>query len=84
MYRNFYHHSPTPVYRQRITIQQAQEIALQRVPGKVMHVDMDLENGVLVYEVFIMTAQGNIFEVELLAKNGKVIKIEQENDYDLD
>ena len=35
-------------------MQQAKEIALQRVPGQVMHVDMDLENGVLVYEVFIM------------------------------
>lgn len=33
--------------RQRITMQQAQEIALQHVPGRVMHVvmhvDMDLE-----------------------------------------
>ncbi|WHY13395.1 PepSY domain-containing protein [Peribacillus frigoritolerans] len=37
------------MYRQRITKQQAQEIALQRVPGEVLHIDMDLENGVLVY-----------------------------------
>ncbi|WP_396897516.1 PepSY domain-containing protein [Niallia endozanthoxylica] len=70
------------MHRQRITMQQAKEIALQRVPGKVMHVDMDLENGVLVYEVFIMTPQGMIFEVEILAKNGKILKIEQENDND--
>ena len=70
------------MHRQRITMQQAQEIALQRVPGKVMHVDMDLENGVLVYEVFIMTPQGMIFEVEILAKNGKILKIDQENDHD--
>ncbi|PMX99823.1 peptidase M4 [Pseudomonas sp. MPR-R5A] len=70
------------MHRQRITKQQAQEIALQRIPGKVMHVDMDLENGVLVYEVFIMTSQGMIFEVEILAKNGKILKIDQENDND--
>ena len=63
-------------------MQQAKEIALQSVPGRVIHVDMDLENGVLVYEVFIMTAQGMIFEVEILAKNGKIIKIDQENDDD--
>lgn len=49
-----------------------------------MHVDMDLENGVLVYEVFILTPQGMIFEVEILAKNGKILKIEQENDNDID
>lgn len=47
-----------------------------------MHVDMDLENGVLVYEVFIMTEQGQIFEVEILARNSRIIKIDQENDYD--
>ena len=65
-------------------MQQAKEIALQRVPGQVMHVDMDLENGVLVYEVFIMTPQGIIYEVEILAiaKNGKILKIDQENDND--
>ena len=63
-------------------MQQAKEIALQRVPGQVMHVDMDLENGVLVYEVFIMTPQGVIYEVEILAKNGKILKIDQENDND--
>ncbi len=80
MYGNVYPNNPSPLYRQRITIQQAQEIALQHVPGNVMHVDMDLENGVLVYEVFIITSQGTIYEVELLAKNGKILKIEQEDD----
>ncbi|MCU5497635.1 PepSY domain-containing protein [Bacillus wiedmannii] len=84
MYQDFPYGNPVPMYRQRITMQQAQEIALQKVPGKVMHVDMDLENGVLVYEVFIMTPQGMIFEVEILAKNGKILKIEQENDNDND
>lgn len=47
-----------------------------------MDVDMDLENGVLVYEVFIMTEQGQIFEVEILARNSRIIKIDRENDYD--
>lgn len=71
-----------PMYNQRITMRQAQEIALQRVPGRVMHVDMDLENGVLVYEVFIMTAEGMIYEVEVLARNGQILKVDRENDYD--
>jgi len=82
VYQDFSYGNQVPMHRQRITMQQAQEIALQRVPGKVMHVDMDLENGVLVYEVFIMTPQGMIFEVEILAKNGKILKIDQENDHD--
>ena len=82
MYQDFPYGNLAHMHRQRITLQQAQEIALQRVPGQVMHVDMDLENGVLVYEVFIMTPQGIIYEVEILAKNGKILKIDQENDND--
>ncbi|WP_010630812.1 PepSY domain-containing protein [Sporolactobacillus vineae] len=82
MYENFYHVNPTPMYRQRITMQQAQEIALQRVSGEILHVDMDLENGVLVYEVFILTPQNRIYEVEILAKSGRILKIEEENDFD--
>ncbi|MCM3741242.1 PepSY domain-containing protein [Oceanobacillus luteolus] len=48
MYEGYYSNSPQPM-------QQAQEIALKRVPGTIQHVDMDLENGVLVYEVIILT-----------------------------
>ena len=83
MYQNNYS-NPTsiPMYRQRITKQQAQEIALKRVPGRIQHVDMDLENGVLVYEVFILTPNNRIVEVEIVAKSGRIIKVEQENDYD--
>lgn len=43
---------------------------------------MDLENGVLVYEVFILTPQNRIYEVEILAKSGRILKIEEENDFD--
>ena len=70
------------MYRQRVTKQQAQEIALKHVPGQILHVDMDLEHGVLVYEVFILTPQNRLFEVEVMAKNGRVLKIEEEDDID--
>ncbi|GGJ81845.1 hypothetical protein GCM10007063_00320 [Lentibacillus kapialis] len=67
------------MFRQRLTMQQAQDIALQRVPGQVLHVDMDLEHGVLVYEIFILTSQNMVYEVEVNANNGNIIKIEQED-----
>jgi uncharacterized membrane protein YkoI len=63
-------------------LQQAQEIALRRVPGQVLHVDMDLEHGVIVYEFFILTSQNRLFEVEVHARTGRIIKIEEENDFD--
>ncbi|MBS4209456.1 PepSY domain-containing protein [Bacillus sp. FJAT-50079] len=80
MYENYYYANQAPMHRQRITKQQAQYIALKRVLGKVIHVGMDLEKGVLVYEVFILTADNRIFEVEVRAKNGRIIKVEEEHD----
>lgn len=83
MYGNYYPHQVhTPMVRQRVSLQQAQDIALKRVPGQVLHVDMDLDHGVLVYEIFILTSQNRIFEVEVLAKSGKILKVEEEDDFD--
>ncbi|WP_433938590.1 PepSY domain-containing protein [Paenibacillus lautus] len=81
MYGNYY---PVPgrVTRQRVSMQQAQEIALARVPGQIVHVDMELEHGVLVYEIFIMTSDSRLFEVEVLAKSGRILKVEEEDDED--
>ncbi|HAF98814.1 PepSY domain-containing protein [Paenibacillus sp. FSL K6-1566] len=81
MYGNYYH-VPGPMTRQRVSMQQAQEIALARVPGRIVHVDMELEHGVLVYEVFILTSENRLFEVEVLAKSGRILKIEEEDDED--
>lgn len=82
MYGNFHFGPPPRTHRQNITKQQAEEIALQRIPGEVLHVDLDLENGVLVYEVFVLTPENRIFEVEIAAKTGRIIKIDEENDWD--
>lgn len=68
--------------RQRISLQQAIEIAQRHVPGQVLHTNMDLDNGVFKYEIFILTPQNLIYEVEIAAKTGQVLKIEQENDFD--
>lgn len=71
-----------PANRQRLTIQEAQRIALARVPGQIIHVDLDMEHGVLVYEVFILSDQGRVFEVEVNAKTGRIMKVDQEDDWD--
>lgn len=81
MYGNYYH-VPGRVTRQRVSMQQAQEIALARVPGQIVHVDMELEHGVLVYEIFIMTSDNRLFEVVVLAKSGRILKVEEEDDED--
>ena len=81
MYGN---NNPNPQRRQRITVEQAQAIALQTVPGRVIHVDLEFDDGVLVYEVFIMTQEGRIYEVDIHGRTGALRKIELEDDDDLD
>jgi len=81
MYEN-YDANINPMYRQRISMQQAQQIALQRIPGQILHVDMEMEDGMLVYEIFILTSQNRIYEVEISGRTGRILKIEEENDFD--
>jgi len=78
----FYYDVPPSIGRQKISLQQAKNIALRHIPGKVIHVDVDLEHGVLVYEVFVLTAQNRVYEIEILAKNGQILKVEEENELD--
>lgn len=73
-----------PMNGQRMSSEQAMSIALQRIPGEIVHVDLDMEDGLLVYEVFIMTSSNQIFEVEVHERTGNILKIEREEDFDFD
>ena len=66
-------------YRQRITAQQAAEIAVARVPGQIIHVDLELDNHLLKYEVYVLTDQGVVYEVEIPSKDGRILSVEMEN-----
>ncbi|MCL1632152.1 PepSY domain-containing protein [Sporolactobacillus sp. CPB3-1] len=69
----------TDGYRQRITAQQAAEIAVVRVPGQIIHVDLELENHLLKYEVYVLTDQEVVFEVEVASKDGRILSVERED-----
>ena len=60
----------------QISIQEAMNIALGRVPGQVVKVELDQENGMWVYEVDIITPQGVKYEVEVDINTGAIIKVE--------
>ena len=58
--------------------QQAQNAALQKVPSaKVIEVDADTEDGVLVYEVELQKS-GKEYKLEYRASDGKLLKYEWE------
>jgi uncharacterized membrane protein YkoI len=80
-YGNYYYHSLWDNYWNcyRINSEAAIQIALQQVPGQVIKVELEHENGLLVYEIYIRNTYG-LYEVTIDATTGKVLKIEREND----
>ena len=70
----------SPVEQRTISKDEAKSIALKQIKGRVIYVDLDTDNGITKYEVIILTDQNKVYEVEINANSGEVIKIEQEND----
>jgi len=65
----------------RINSEVAIQIALRRVPGRVVKVELDYEDGRLVYEIDIRNQSG-LFEVHVDAITGRVLKVEKEDNRD--
>lgn len=53
-------------------------LAQARVKGEVLNIELEQEHGVLSYEVKILTKKGRVREVELDARTGALIKIEDD------
>lgn len=64
----------------KITKAEAQRIALERVPGKVVESEIDKEKGRLVYEFEIKTSENKVFEVLVDAKTGEIVEVADEAD----
>jgi uncharacterized membrane protein YkoI len=53
-------------------------LAQARVKGEVLKIELEQDDGVLSYEVKILTKKGRVREVELDARTGALIKIEDD------
>lgn len=62
----------------RISIDDAMSIALEQIPGEVVKVELDTENGILVYEVDIITMDSLKYEIEIDAQTGVIVKIKRD------
>ena len=62
-------------YRQ-ISMEEAMNIAVGRVPGQIIKVELDKEKGIWVYQVDIITSQGVKYEVEVDINSGNIVKVE--------
>lgn len=60
-------------------MEQAQETARKRAPGKVESSELEREHGKLVYSFDIRNARGTITEVQVSAITGKIVRVEHES-----
>ncbi len=65
-----------PAWDRRVSIEEAIGIALEQVPGQVVKVELEHEQGILVYEVEIVTQQGVKYEVAVDVSTGSVVSVE--------
>jgi uncharacterized membrane protein YkoI len=66
----------------KITIEQARATALARVSGTVIDEELEKENGRLQYAFDIRTSEGKVFDVEVDAQSGDVLKAVEDKDTD--
>lgn len=71
---NWINHWQHPQYR-RISMGEANEIALKRVPGEVVKSELEYDDGMILYEIDIRTAEGKKYEVKVDAVTGEIMKV---------
>ena len=64
----------------RINFETAIDAALEKVPGKLLEIELKEEEGYLVYEVEIVTLEKDIIEIMIDAGNREVLRIAPEVD----
>jgi uncharacterized membrane protein YkoI len=53
-------------------------IAVQHVPGDIIEVELEDEKNALIYEIKVLTETGRVREIEIDARTGAVLKIEDD------
>ena len=61
-----------------LPLSQILPIALAKVPGDVIKVELEREEGVLIYEIKILAANGRVREIKLDAKTAQVLQVEDD------
>lgn len=62
----------------RLALEEALRIAASHVPGEVIQVERDNDDGVEVFEIKVLAANGRILELTLDARDGRVLEIEDD------
>lgn len=66
----------------KISKKEAKRIALERVPGEIIEVEIEMENGRLQWAIDIRGTDGKLYDVEIDANTGAVLQAIEEDDED--
>ena len=75
---------PKMAMNAKVTLTDAIDIALENVPGMPIGVDLEYENDIMFWDVEILDDSQQVFEVEIDATSGDVLKQHIENDDEKD
>ena len=64
----------------KITEEQATKTALEKVPGTVNEVELEDENGAIVYGFEVVSTDGTQQDVKVDAQTGKIVKVEVDDE----
>lgn len=64
----------------KITMDEAKAIALKEKAGTITDQELEKEHGKLLYSFDIRDAAGKVFDVEIDARTGKVLKVEEDKE----
>ena len=70
--------TPTPKPQDLLPLTSILGIARSRVPGEIIDVDLDDDDGLAEYEVEILTAAGRKIEIRIDARRGTVLEEEED------
>lgn len=71
--------NPKLAKQAKISMEKAKEIALGKATGAVEDAELEKEHGKLVYSFDIRNEKGTITEVQVDAKTGKIVSVEEED-----
>jgi uncharacterized membrane protein YkoI len=68
----------------KITMDEAKAIALKEKSGTITDQELEKKKGRILYSFDVRTADGKVFDIEVDAKTGKVLKVEEDKEDEQD
>lgn len=62
----------------KIDMNKAMRLALEQVPGSVIAVELDIDEGIVYWELEVRSTSGALYDVEIDANSGRIIEVDRD------